>query len=102
MPAVRAQADISRWQAAVDSAERVLGDAKARGAQNIGEYEAEVQRARNGLANAQHQLKGTSNYVVFDDKLIDIIKKYGLAGLVAGGAAHFSTQQVDHDPFVEQ
>jgi hypothetical protein len=45
---------------------------------------------------------GTSNYVVFDDKLIDIIKKYGLAGLVAGGAAHFSTQQVDHDPFATQ
>jgi hypothetical protein len=43
----------------------------------------------------------TSNYVVFDDNLIDIIKKYGLAGLVAGGAAHFSTQQIDHDPFVE-
>ena len=32
----------------------------------------------------------TSNYVVFDDKLIDIIKKYGLAGLIAGGAAHFT------------
>jgi hypothetical protein len=41
----------------------------------------------------------TSNYVVFNDKLIDIVKKYGLAGLVAGGAAHFSTTPVDHDPF---
>lgn len=30
---------------------------------------------------------GTSNYVVFDDKLIDIIKKYGLAGLLAGSGA---------------
>ncbi len=29
--------------------------------------------------------EGTSNYVVFDDKLIDIIRKYGLAGLIAGG-----------------
>ena len=102
MPAMRAQADIGRWQAAVDNAERVLGDAKARGAQNMGEYEAEVQRARTGLANAQQQSVGTSNYVVFDDKLIDIIKKYGLAGLIAGGAAHFSTQQVDHDPFATQ
>src|SRR5882672_130011 len=27
----------------------------------------------------------TRNYVVFDDKLIDIIKKYGLAGLLSGG-----------------
>jgi len=31
--------------------------------------------------------QGTSNYVVFDDKLIDIIRKYGLAGLAAGPAA---------------
>jgi len=32
---------------------------------------------------------GTSNYVMFDDKLIEILRKYGLAGLVAGagGAA---------------
>jgi hypothetical protein len=30
--------------------------------------------------------KGTSNYVVFDDKTIDIIKKYGLAGLIGGPA----------------
>jgi hypothetical protein len=33
---------------------------------------------------------GTNNYVVFNDRLIDIAKKYGLAGLIAGGAAHFS------------
>ena len=30
---------------------------------------------------------GSRNYVVFDDKLIDILKKYGLAGLLGGGAA---------------
>lgn len=30
---------------------------------------------------------GSSNYVVFDDKLIDILKKYGLAGVMGGGAA---------------
>ena len=30
---------------------------------------------------------GTSNYVVFSDDLIDIIRKYGLAGLLAGGGA---------------
>jgi hypothetical protein len=29
---------------------------------------------------------GTSNYVVFDDSTINILKKYGLAGLTAGGA----------------
>ncbi len=36
-----------------------------------------VRLAKEELA----QLKPTSNYVVFDDKLIDIVKKYGLAGL---------------------
>ncbi len=55
------------------------------------------------LANAQKMSQhGTSNYVVFDDKLIDIIKKYGMAGLVAGGAKHFATQQVDHQPDFEE
>jgi hypothetical protein len=39
----------------------------------------------------------TRNYVVFDDKLIDIIKKYGIAGLIAGGAAHFRTP-IDGSP----
>jgi hypothetical protein len=51
--------------------------------------------------------EGTHNYVVFDDKLIDIIKKYGLAGLVAGGAATIGGGTagathlipVEHDPF---
>jgi hypothetical protein len=45
---------------------------------------------------------GTRNYVVFDDHLIDILKKYGIAGLAAlpaAGAYHFRTQDVDHDPF---
>jgi hypothetical protein len=29
--------------------------------------------------------EGSRNYVVFNDKLIDIVKKYGLAGLLGGG-----------------
>src|SRR5271166_6052795 len=44
---------------------------------------------------------GTSNYVVFNDKLIDIVKKYGLAGLIAGGGAHFSLQPTDAQPEFE-
>ncbi len=36
---------------------------------------------------------GTHNYVVFDDKIIDILKKYGIAGLTAGGAAAAASQQ---------
>ena len=31
--------------------------------------------------------EGTRNYVMFDDKLIDIIRKYGIAGLMGGGGA---------------
>lgn len=45
---------------------------------------------------------GTHNFVVFDDKLIDILKKYGIAGigaLPAMGAYHFQHEPVDHDPF---
>jgi hypothetical protein len=30
---------------------------------------------------------GSRNYVVFDDKLINILRKYGISGLFAGGAA---------------
>jgi hypothetical protein len=35
----------------------------------------------------------THNYVVFDDKLIDIIKKYGVAGLIGAGASNWSPDQ---------
>lgn len=31
--------------------------------------------------------EGSRNYVVFDDKLVEILKKYGLVGLLGGGAA---------------
>lgn len=31
--------------------------------------------------------EGSRNYVVFDDKLVEIMKKYGLVGLLGGGAA---------------
>jgi hypothetical protein len=38
--------------------------------------------------------QGTHNYVVFDPAMIDILRKYGLAGLIAGGgAAAAATQQ---------
>jgi len=33
------------------------------------------------------QLEGTNNYVLFRDDIIDILKKYGLAGLLGGGTA---------------
>lgn len=31
--------------------------------------------------------EGSRNYVIFDDNLIDIVRRYGLAGLLSGGAA---------------
>ena len=44
----------------------------------------------------RHQPEGTRNYVVFDDKLIDILKKYGIAGigaLPAMNAFHYQDKQ---------
>jgi hypothetical protein len=36
--------------------------------------------------------EGTSNYVLFNDKIIDILRKYGLAGLTAGGVGAATMQ----------
>jgi hypothetical protein len=43
---------------------------------------------RDQIARLQNEREKptTHNYVVFDDKTISILKKYGLAGLTAGGA----------------
>lgn len=38
---------------------------------------------------------GTSNYVVFDDKMIEILRKYGLLPPLAAGAAQVTTQGQD-------
>jgi len=68
----------------------------------IGNYE--TREAANAARDAQIPQE-THNYVVFDDKLIDIMKKYGIAGigaLPAMGAYHFQTDSVDHDPFSGQ
>ena len=39
--------------------------------------------------------QGTSNYVIFDPKTIEILRKYGIAGLIAGGGAAAATQRQD-------
>ena len=67
-----------------------------RHADDVKELESTLARYQSRLAELP---KPTSNYVLFNDKLVDIIKKYGLAGLVAGGAAHYQTTPVDHNPF---
>jgi hypothetical protein len=36
--------------------------------------------------------QGSSNYAVFDDKLISILRKYGIAGLLGGGSAATAAQ----------
>jgi hypothetical protein len=49
--------------------------------------QAQLPQWREDLARAEAELRQgqTSNYVVFDDKLIDILRKYGLAGMLGGG-----------------
>jgi hypothetical protein len=38
-------------------------------------------------AGSRGKGEGTSNFVVFDPEIIEILRKYGIAGLVGGGAA---------------
>lgn len=44
-------------------------------------------------AGSRAEGTGTRNYVIFDDSLINILKKYGIAAPIAGGAAAASVQQ---------
>lgn len=53
----------------------------------------------NGGRFESTQPQQTHNYVVFSPDIINIIRKYGLAGVIGAGAAHFSLSPVDHDPF---
>ena len=64
-------------------------------------------------SRALHQQgSATRNYVVFDDKLIDIVRKYSAAGIALPPAIAAAYQQmqeqqpklipVDHDPFAQQ
>jgi hypothetical protein len=43
-----------------------------------------------GLGSGIRAFHGSPHDFVFDDKLIDSIKKYGLAGLIAGGVSNFT------------
>ena len=49
--------------------------------------------------------EGSRNYVVFNDKLIDIVKKYAVAGIALPPAVAAAMSQqfepVDHDPFAQ-
>lgn len=56
----------------------------------------------NSASNRLKYLQGhplTHNYVIFNDKLLNIVKKYGMAGAIGAGYSHFTTTQTDEDPF---
>lgn len=84
VPSAMAKKELSEWQAQLPLAEKELADATARGDQwLISRKQAEVQRVKDGIARVSKEADGTRNYVVFDDKLISIVKKYGIAGASA-------------------
>jgi hypothetical protein len=66
--------NISFFQRHLDDA-RASGDATA------------IKQAEARLAEEKAKDTGTHNYVVFNDKLIEIMKKYGLAGMLGGSQA---------------
>jgi hypothetical protein len=96
--------ELPRWQAQLETAQKTLADAHDQGAspRDIAAHAAEVQRVQNGIDRVSGHIEGaTRNYVIFDDSLISILKKYGLAGLIAAGAAHFklpADQQSEPEP----
>lgn len=58
-------------------------------------------------AAGKTDIERTRNYVVFDDKIVDILRKYGLAGLstLPPATAAWLAQRlrpVDHDPFANE
>jgi hypothetical protein len=82
-PAMAAK-ELADWKAQLPIAEQELADAIKRNDKwLIGRKQAEVQRVKDGLAQATKGAEGTRNYVVFDDKLISIVRKYGIAGASA-------------------
>jgi hypothetical protein len=62
---------------------RLLGE-KVQSAEAL--RSAGIKGIRYKDAGSRDASGGTSNYVVFDDNTVNILKKYGIAGLTAGGA----------------
>lgn len=91
-----------------DALGRILGvkgqDAMAAGAAAAKVREAGIPGIRYLDQGSRGAGDGTRNYVVFDDKLIDIVRKYGIGGLsmLPPAAAAFMSHKlkpVDYDPF---
>jgi hypothetical protein len=73
----------------LDIAEQLMAEAKRVGDPRlIADAESKI-----AAATAKLQPQQTSNYVLFDDSLIEILRKYGLAGLLGGGAASQMQEQ---------
>jgi hypothetical protein len=64
------------------------------GARGFGGVPASQELARRGIPGIRYldegsraAGQGTHNYVIFDDSVIDILRRYGIAALLGGGAA---------------
>jgi hypothetical protein len=80
VPSMRLDDEIPRWHAAVEKASRELEQARAsnESARDVAAREAELLRSQEGLARAEgHRSELSRNYVVFDDKHIEITHKNG-------------------------
>ncbi len=76
--------------------DRALKESPSRGTAVDNARIQKLQDERTRLQNPP-----TSNYVVFDPKIIDIVKKYGIAGLGIFPAGAHMLEQVDHNPFAQ-
>lgn len=62
--------------------------------QDLSHLPAQLKQAEDALSTALAGSNITKNYVVFDDRLIDILRKYGIAGAAPlGGAAMLGGQE---------
>jgi hypothetical protein len=76
--------------------EQAVMDAfKAHRAAPTAETQKALEAAQAALDAAKNKPNVTHNYVVFDDKLIDILKKYAVAGAVGGSLASLGQQQTE-------
>lgn len=79
----------------------IAGDDHARATEYLRAAGIKGIRYKDAGSRGADAAGGTHNYVVFDDKIIDILKKYGLAGLTAGlgGAAAMGNQSMTPEQF---
>lgn len=92
IPGIRYMDAGSRMAPNVEMLEASLSEAKARLARLTADspmrrtFEVDIQLAQKAVDDARAVAR-TRNYVVFDDSLIEILRKYGIAGLLGAGVA---------------